>query len=125
MLFAFHKIPQKIELIVVLQIRADGISESVVERCLLMVQWVIGSILHGGPMSYISFQPVLHNSCNKGCGMCYPVCGMMHIKEPLLLIGKNSPCFLFYRFQLKKKKECSHRLNTYCKYGICLFKHLL
>ena len=24
----------------------------------------------------------------KGCGMCYPLCGMMHIKEPLLLIGK-------------------------------------
>ena len=25
-------------------------------------------------------------------GMCYPVCGMMHIKEPLLLIGKSSLC---------------------------------
>ena len=25
-------------------------------------------------------------------GMCYPVCGMMHIKEPLLLIGKRSLC---------------------------------
>ena len=24
--------------------------------------------------------------------MCYPVCGMFHIKEPLLLIGKSSPC---------------------------------
>ena len=23
--------------------------------------------------------------------MCYPVCGMVHIKEPLLLIGKSSP----------------------------------
>ena len=29
---------------------------------------------------------------NKGCGMCYPVCGMVHIKEPLLLIEKSSPC---------------------------------
>ena len=29
---------------------------------------------------------------NKGHGMCYPVCGMVHIKEPLLLIGKSSPC---------------------------------
>ena len=37
-----------------------------------------------------SFQPVLHDWCNKGCGMCYPVCGMVHIKEPLLLIGKSS-----------------------------------
>ena len=24
--------------------------------------------------------------------VCYPVCGMMHIKEPLLLIRKSSPC---------------------------------
>ena len=39
-----------------------------------------------------SFQPVLHDWCNKGCGMCYPVCGMVHIKEPLLLIGKSSLC---------------------------------
>ena len=44
------------------------------------------------PLNYFSFQPVLHDWCNKGCGMCYPVCGMMHIKEPLLLIGKSSPC---------------------------------
>ena len=29
---------------------------------------------------------------NKGCGMCYPVCGMMHIKEPSLLIRKSSLC---------------------------------
>ena len=24
--------------------------------------------------------------------MGYPVCGVAHIKEPLLLIGKSSPC---------------------------------
>ena len=30
--------------------------------------------------------------CNKDCGMCYPVCGMVHIKEPLLLIVKSSLC---------------------------------
>ena len=35
---------------------------------------------------------VLHDWCNKGHGICYPVCGMVHIKEPLLLIGKSSPC---------------------------------
>ena len=45
-----------------------------------------------GLMSYFSFQPVLHDWCNKGRGMCYPVCGMVHIKEPLLLIGNSSPC---------------------------------
>ena len=38
------------------------------------------------PLSYFSFQPVVHD---KGCGMCCPVCGMMDVKEPLLLIGKT------------------------------------
>ena len=41
---------------------------------------------------YFSFQPVLHDWCNKGRGMCYPVCGMVHIEEPLLLIDKSSLC---------------------------------
>ena len=39
------------------------------------------------PLSYFSFQPVLHDWCTKGHGMCYPACGMVLIKEPLLLIG--------------------------------------
>ena len=42
--------------------------------------------------SLLWIQPVLDDWCNKGCGMCYPVCGMVHIKEPLLLIGNSSPC---------------------------------
>ena len=41
---------------------------------------------------FFSFQPVLHEWCNKGRGMWYPVCGMVHIKEPLLLIDKSSLC---------------------------------
>ena len=58
-----------------------------------MVRWVVGSILHGvDPLSYFSFQPVLHDWCNNGRGMCYPVCGMVHIIEPLLLIDKSSLC---------------------------------
>ena len=49
---------------------------------------VVGSILRGvDPLNYFSFQPVLHDWCNKYRGMCYPVCGVIHIKEPLLLIG--------------------------------------
>ena len=65
---------------------------SEVERS-LMVRWVVGSILHGvDRLSYFSFHPVLHDWCNKGCGMCYHVCGMVHIKEPLLLIDKSSLC---------------------------------
>ena len=63
---------------------------SEVERS-LMVRCDIESILHGvDPLSYFSFQSVLHDWCNKGRGMCYPVCGMVHIKEPLLLIDKCS-----------------------------------
>ena len=58
----------------------------------IMVQWVVRLILHGGPTSYFSFQPVLHDWFNKLCGMYYSVCGMMHTLEPLLLIRKSSPC---------------------------------
>ena len=62
-------------------------------RLSLMVRWVVRSILHEvNPLSYFSFQPVLHDWCNKGRGTCYPVCGMVHIKEPLLLIVKSSLC---------------------------------
>ena len=46
----------------------------------------------GGPIELFLVQPVLHDWCNKSRGMCYPLCGMVHIKEPLLLIGKSSPC---------------------------------
>ena len=48
-----------------------------------MVRWVVGSILHGGPIELFLV---------PANGMCYPVCGVMHIKEPLLLIGKSSLC---------------------------------
>ena len=58
-----------------------------------MVRWVVGSILHVvDTLSDFSLQPVLHDWCNTGRGMYYPVCGMVHIKEPLLLIRKNSLC---------------------------------
>ena len=40
------------------------------------------------PLSYFSFQSVFHDWCNKGPGICYHACGMVHKKEPLLLIGK-------------------------------------
>ena len=57
-----------------------------------MVRWVIGSIFHGGPIELFHILASAPRLWNKGCGMCYPVYGMMHIKEPLLLIGKSSPC---------------------------------
>ena len=56
-----------------------------------MVRWVIGLILHGGPIELFLI-PVLHDWCNTGHGMCYSVYGMVHIKELLLLIEKSSPC---------------------------------
>ena len=31
------------------------------------------------PLSYFSFQPVLNDWCNKGHGICYPVCGVVHV----------------------------------------------
>ena len=52
------------------------------------------------PLSYLLFQPVLHDWCNKSCGVCCPVSGMLHIKEPLLLIEKSSPCSGSSRFPL-------------------------
>ena len=61
---------------------------SVLDTLLIIaVRWVVGSIPHGGPIELF-----LHDSCNKGCGVCYLVCGMVHIKERLLLIEKSSPC---------------------------------
>ena len=45
-------------------------------------QLSIGSLdryLMVDPLRYFSFQPVLHDWCNKGCGMCNPVCGVVHI----------------------------------------------
>ena len=52
------------------------------------------------PLSYFLFQPVICNWYNKGCGMCYPVCWVVHVKDPLLLIRKNSPCSGGSRFLL-------------------------
>ena len=54
-----------------------------------MVRWVVGSILHGvDPLSYFSFQPVLHDWCNKGRGMCYPVWDVAY-KRTLAVISER------------------------------------
>ena len=50
-------------------------------------------------VGYFPFQPVVHNWSIKGCGVCCPVCGKVHMKDPLLLIGKGS---LIDGFSLKK-----------------------
>ena len=49
-----------------------------------MVRWVVGSILYGVDLlSYFSFQPVLHDWCNKDRGMRNHVGGIVHIKDKL------------------------------------------
>ena len=35
------------------------------------------------PLSYLSFHAVFHDLYDKGRGMCYPICEMMHIKQSL------------------------------------------
>ena len=51
------------------------------------------SILHGGSicsLGYFPVQPVVHNWTIQVYGMCCPVCGNVHMKDPLLLIRKNN-----------------------------------
>ena len=71
-------------------INLTGARCSSMVACLLIVRCIIGLILHGGPLSYFSFQPILHDWIKKGYGMCHPVYGMVHIKDPWLLIKKSS-----------------------------------
>ena len=40
---------------------------------------------------YFWVQPVLYNWYNIGRDMYYPIYGTVHIKDPLLLIGKTDP----------------------------------
>ena len=45
---------------------------------------------------------MVHHLSNKGCGMCCPVGGKVHIKDPLLPIEKSSLCG-YSRFPLLRK----------------------
>ena len=46
----------------------------------------------GGPIELFLVPASVNDWCNKGHGICYHVCRMVHIKELLLLIGNSSPC---------------------------------
>ena len=70
-----------------------------------IVRWIVGSIPHGGHIDNIFFQPVLHNWSNKGFDMYYPVWGMVHIKEPLQLIGKSSPWIVAVGFLSERSDD--------------------
>ena len=58
-----------------------------------MVMSAHGTIGHhiDPSLSYL-FQQVLHDWCNKGRGVCYSVCWLVHIKDPVMLIGKSNQC---------------------------------
>ena len=51
------------------------------------------------PLDYFTYNK-LHNWYNKGCGMCYPIGRMVYVKDPLLLIEKNSQWSGSSRFPL-------------------------
>ena len=70
-----------------------------IAECLLMVQTVIRSIPHGGPVElFLIPLLVFYNWC-KRC-VYYPVRAMVNIKYPLLLIRKSSLCRGGSRFSL-------------------------
>ena len=86
--------------------------------------WVVGSILHGGPIE-CSFQLVLHDWGNKGCGMCCPVCGMVHIKEPLLLIGESSPYSSSTSVPIHHTSVFIHHTYTYTSHKCTYTSHTI
>ena len=51
-------------------------------------------------LGFFSFQLMVRDWCNKGSGMCCYVHRLVHIKDPLLLIGNSSPCSGGNRFLL-------------------------
>ena len=70
-----------------------GATHSTVLEHLLIVQWVVGSIPHGGPTETCFVSNWYYTSdVKKGCDLYYPVYERMHLKEPLLLIRKSIPC---------------------------------
>ena len=44
----------------------------------------------GGTIELKMFQPVFYSWCNKGRGMYYHICRMVHITDFILPIGKNA-----------------------------------
>ena len=57
-----------------------------------MARWIIKSIPHGGPIELFLVPALFHDWCNNGRGMCYSLCGMVHVKDLLPLIERSSLC---------------------------------
>ena len=56
------------------------------------MRWVIRSIPHGALIELFLIPASAHGWCNTGHSRCYPICGMIHIKESLQLIRMSNPC---------------------------------
>ena len=77
--------------------------------------WMIRLILRSGSIcsfGYFLFQLVVHNWCINGCDMCCPVCGKVHIHDPLMLNRKGSLC-----------DDSSPPLKKYLTMTICLMSN--
>ena len=58
-------------------------------ECLLMVQWVVRSIPHSGPMELFYHSSQCSTTGVTNTMVCTsPMCGMVYIKDPLLLLDK-------------------------------------
>ena len=65
------------------------------------------------PLSLFSFQPVLHDWYNKGCGMCHPVCGMAEVdpensvRGAPIICGRMTPTSSNGKFGEVSYKYCN------------------
>ena len=62
-----------------------------------MIRWVVGSIIQGGLIQLFLVSAMIGVTKSVVYATVY---GMVHIKDPLLLIGKSSPCSGVGRFPL-------------------------
>ena len=60
-------------------------------------------------LSYFSFHPVLHDWCNKGHAMCYPVCDGAY-KRTLTANREEQP---MYWFPLSPGARCSSVVRVF------------
>ena len=67
------------------------------------------------PLSSFSFKLVFHDWYNEGSGICYPVCGLVYIKDPFLLIEKSNLSNGLSGFPLLLSGQVPYILHCNCK----------
>ena len=86
------------------------------------------------PLRYFSFQPVLHDWCNKGCGMCYPVCANWYeVWDNIWTVElfKDKICWIYiyiynvYMYMYMSVCVCFNLKNLYWLLSVILIKHIL